>query len=61
MQFQGVWSFQFLFNDKTVSNFDISALGGISNYKECAVNPEDYGEIHKVSLMYCTREGVNEG
>ena len=52
---------QFLFNDKTMSNFDISgADGGIAKFRECAVKPQDYHRIHKVSMLYYTEEGTYE-
>ena len=54
-------SFQFLFNDKTMSNFDISGKGGIANYKECAVKPQDYHKIHKVSILYWVGKDSCEG
>ena len=56
------FSFQFLYNDNTLSTFDISGMkGGIANYKECAVKPQDHHRIHKVSLMFEVTKDSDDG
>jgi hypothetical protein len=64
----GVWqhfychsSFQFLFNDNTMSNFNISAYSDMAKFKECAVMPLDCPKIHKITIMYCNKEDSNKG
>ena len=52
MQHINVCSFQFLFNDGTMSNFDTSAYGDIAKYEKYAVKPEDYHKIHRVLVKY---------
>jgi hypothetical protein len=44
-----------------MSNFDISGYGGIANYTECAVKPQDYHKIHKVSIMFYVKKDGSEG
>ena len=45
-------SFQFMFSDKSLSDFDISACGGIESYSECVVAPQHWDSIHRIYVMY---------